>query len=197
MTSISAQPWGTTPAGDEITLYTLSDGDKIKVDIINYGARIVSIVVPDRSGKPGDIVLGFDDLEGYLGDNPHFGAVIGRYANRIARGRFHLNGRDYQLHAPNGVSSLHGGKVGFDRRVWTPHMVPIGGDANNPGLELSYTSIDGEEGYPGALDVTIVYSLATLGGAMALRTEYSATAGEPGYDCQLEQSLVFRSGGRG
>ncbi len=197
MTSISAQPWGTTPTGDEITLYTLTDGDKIKVEIINYGARIVSIVVPDKNGAPADIVLGFDDLEGYLGDNPHFGAVIGRYANRIAGGRFHLNGRDYQLHVPNGVSSLHGGKVGFDRRVWTPRMVPIGGSANNPGLELSYTSVDGEEGYPGALDVIIVYSLVIMEGAPALRTEYTATAVNQDTIVNLSNHSYFDLAGEG
>jgi aldose 1-epimerase len=125
--------------------------------------------VPDRSGRLGDVVLGFDTLAEYVKSSPYFGAIVGRYANRIARGRFTLDGKAYRLYINNAPNTLHGGKVGFDKRVWTATPQHTGGDV---GLSLRYLSRDGEEGYPGDLRVTVVYTLLTDN---ALRIDYTAT----------------------
>jgi aldose 1-epimerase len=140
----------------------------MQVAITNYGGRVVKLIVPDRNGKMDDIVLGFDDLAGYLGNNPYFGALIGRYGNRIGGAKFTLDGKEYHLAANDGPNSLHGGLKGFDKVVWTAHEVP----GNHPALELTYLSKDGEEGYPGNLKVKVVY---TLMGNNALQIDYSAT----------------------
>jgi aldose 1-epimerase len=161
--------FGTMPNGQAIDLYTLTNRHGMKVAITNYGGRIVSLLVPDRHGKMDDVVLGFDNLEGYLGKNdPFFGALVGRYANRIAHARFTLDGVEYRLAANDGENSLHGGLRGFDKRVWRPR--PLAGA--HPALELTYLSQDGEEGYPGNLNVQVVY---TLEEDNALRIDYTAT----------------------
>lgn len=166
MAIISKEHWGNTRSGEPIDLYTITNKNGIEARITNFGGRLVSLKTPDREGNIKDIVLGFDTLEGYLGMNPYFGALVGRYANRIANGEFSLNGKRYHLARNNGDSSLHGGLKGFDKVAW---QVRETSGSNGPGLELHYLSVDGEEGYPGNLDVTVTY---TLTDADELRIEY-------------------------
>lgn len=158
------QAFGKTAAGQGVDLYTLSNGAGMEVSITTYGGIVTSIKVPDRTGNSADVVLGFDSLDGYLKEHPYFGAMIGRYGNRVGKGLFTLNGVEYKLARNNGENHLHGGLVGFDKVVWK-----AGGEES---LELSYTSKDGEEGYPGNLDVKVTYSLTTDN---ALRIDYFAT----------------------
>ena len=171
----TAAPFGNIPDGTAIQLFTLQNAHGLKATISTLGGTLTSLLVPDRSGQFGDVVLGFDKLEGYTNDlylkeNPYFGALIGRYGNRIATGKFTLNGQTYQLPINNAPNSLHGGTIGYNRRVW---QATPGTSAAGPTLTLSYRSPDGEEGYPGALDVQVVY---TLTNADALRLDYTATA---------------------
>lgn len=168
-THVERQPWGTTPAGQDVELFTLSRERAPTVAISSYGAYIVSILAPDREGKAADVVLGYPDLAGYLADTASLGPIVGRYANRIARGEFTLGGTRYTLARNNGPNHLHGGIEGFSKKVWSPRIVSgPDGDA----VELTYVSPDGEEGYPGTLTVTVVYSLTADGG---LKLDYSAT----------------------
>jgi aldose 1-epimerase len=167
-TNVTKQLFGRMPDGTPIDLYTLADG-RVEARITNYGGYLVSLKVPDRNGKAEDVVLGFDSLDQYVannnGNNTAFlGPIIGRYANRIAHGTFTLDGKKYSLPLNNGANSLHGGPHGFHNQVWKAKSI-----AN--GVELSYLSKDGEEGYPGNLSVAVRYTL-TDG---ALRIEYSAT----------------------
>jgi len=155
--------FGTLPDGTRIGIYTLRNRN-LEVKITNYGGRIVSLKVPDRSGAMAEVVAGFDSLDAYLGTNPFFGAAIGRYANRIAHGAFTLNGRQFMLAKNDGENSLHGGLLGFDRRVWDARL-------NGNSLVLHYRSKDGEEGYPGTLSVTVTYTVS----AGELRIDYQAT----------------------
>lgn len=165
---VTKQAFGKTPDGTAVDMYVLKDGN-VEARIITYGAAIVSLTTPDRNGKPGDIVLGFDSLDGYLQKtNPFFGAIVGRYANRIAKGEFTLEGKTYSLPKNDGPNSLHGGTRGFDKVVWTAKPL-----AN--GVELTYVSPDGDQGYPGKLTTTVRYTLARN----ALRIEYKATTDKP------------------
>jgi len=167
--SVAKTPFGNAPDGTPVDIYTLRNGRGCEARICNYGGIVVSLKVPDKSGKPGDVVLGYDNLDGYIKSSPYFGALIGRYGNRIAKGKFTLNGKTYTLAINNGPNSLHGGIKGFDKVVWTakPYVGPLG-----PALELRYLSKDGEEGYPGNLSVTAVYMLTEDN---ALRLDYTAT----------------------
>jgi len=167
--SPGSRQFGKTPAGETVELYTLKNAKGAEADISTYGGVIVSLKVPDRSGAPGDIVLGFDDFDGYLKPPPYFGAIIGRYGNRIAHGKFTLDGVDYTLAKNDGENSLHGGKRGFDKVVWkaTTTTGPSG-----PSLALAYVSKDGEEGYPGNLSTTVTYTLTDNN---ELRIDYKAT----------------------
>jgi aldose 1-epimerase len=152
---IMKSPFG--KAGDrEVSLYTLTNNNGYTVKITNYGAIITSILMPDRNDSIGDIVLGYDSLAPYMDNNPYFGAIVGRYANRIAKGRFSLGGKTYQLAVNNGKNSLHGGLKGFDKVVWDAEESP---DTLAPTLIMHYLSKDGEEGYPGNLKVTVTYRL--------------------------------------
>lgn len=160
--------FGETQDGQGVDLYTLTNRNGMEVAITNYGGRVASLLAPDRAGKVADIVLGFDDLKGYLEKNPYFGALVGRYANRIANGEFKLNGVDYHVPRNDGPNSLHGGLRGFDKKVWTARDV----SKQDPSLELTYLSKDGEEGYPGNLSVKVVY---TLTGNNELKLDYTAT----------------------
>jgi len=170
---IERRPFGTTPTGERIELFTLTREGAPTVSVTNLGGTIVSIVAADRAGKVADVTLGYSDLAGYLGDTSYFGAIVGRYANRIAKGRFALGGESYTLACNNGPNALHGGPGGFHRRVFAPKVVKgPDGDA----LELTYVSPDGEEGYPGTLTATIVFSLGADGG---LRIEYTAGTDRP------------------
>lgn len=183
--SIKESLFGTTPDGREITLYTLQNQSGMQVKIINFGAIITEIVVADRAGAFTDVVLGFDNLQQYVDKNPRFGAAIGRYANRIAGAAFTLDGREYKLFANKPPHTLHGGQVGFDKRVWESQSgedgagegehgsgEPGGGTAPRQWVKLRYVSPDGEEGFPGTLDCQIMY---TLTADNALRIEYTAT----------------------
>lgn len=163
---IKRSVFGKMPDGQEINLYTLTNSKGMQVGITNYGARIVSIIVPGRDGKKADVVLGFDNLEGYLGKDPYFGAIVGRYGNRIAKGEFKLDGVEYHLPINDGPNSLHGGTKGFDKQVWKAQEV----DGN--AVALTYLSKDGEDGYPGNLSVKVVY---TLENSNELRIDYTAT----------------------
>lgn len=148
--------FGITPEGDSITLFTLKNELDIVVKIMNYGGIITEIHVPDKNGKLGNITLGFDNLEQYLAGHPNFGALIGRYGNRIANAEFTLEGETYTLAANNGNNSLHGGMKGFDDVTWVPEVISCDERA---ALRLHYLSPDGEEGYPGNLKVTVTYEL--------------------------------------
>jgi len=158
--------WGTTPDGQTVELYTLRNSKGAEARIMNYGGVLVSLKVPDRSGVLGDVVAGLDSFQDYLKPPPYFGAIIGRYGNRIGNARFTLNGVEYNLSKNDGQNSLHGGARGFDKRLW--QATPLSPQS----LELKYRSADGEEGYPGNLDVTVKY---TLTDANELRIDYSAT----------------------
>ncbi|HUO25761.1 MAG TPA: aldose epimerase family protein [Candidatus Aquilonibacter sp.] len=162
-TRVTRQPFGKTPDGTTIDLYTLNDG-KVEARIMNFGGIIVSLRTPDRNGKMDDIVLGYDSLEPYLTNPAYFGAIIGRYANRIAHGTFQLDGKTYSIPKNNGDNALHGGTRGFNKVVWTAQQI-------KDGIELTYVSPDGDQGFPGTLTSTVSYTLH--GGA--LRIEYSAT----------------------
>ena len=166
--SITKKPFGKTKNGEAVSLYTLTNAHGAQVKITNYGGIVQSIRVPDRRGRLGDVVLGFDSIPRYEKDSPYFGALIGRYGNRIAKGKFTLDSQTYKLFVNNGPNSLHGGKVGFDKKVWTAVPVRRPGGV---GLALSLLSKDGEEGYPGNLDVTVVY---TWTDDDALRIVYTA-----------------------
>lgn len=150
---ITASDWGETD-GKKVSLYTLTNKNGVQVKISNYGGIVTSWITPDKNGNKSDVVLGFNDLQGYLNKPPYFGALIGRYGNRIGDAQFKVDGQTYKLAANNGKNSLHGGQKGFDKMVWdaTPAT-----DA--PALSLSYLSKDGEEGYPGNLKVTVKYTL--------------------------------------
>ena len=164
---ITSEHFGQTD-GKTVRLYSL-DNEQMEVGIINYGGIITSIRVPDRSGKRVDVVLGHDSLEGYLNRSRYFGALVGRYGNRIAHGIFSLNGSTYSLAQNNGTNHLHGGLKGFDKVVWDAEEIHERAAA---GVELRYTSKDGEEGYPGNLNVRVRYLLTD---ANELRLEYFAT----------------------
>jgi aldose 1-epimerase len=163
------QPFGRTPDGKEISLFTLTNKNGMEVAITDFGGIVVSIKVPDHSGRFDDVVLGYDSLEGYLTNPSYFGAIIGRYANRIAHGKFTLDGKAYTLAQNNGENSLHGGTIGFNKKVWMPRDIST---QDAPSLELKYVSKDGEEGYPGDLSVRVVYTLTAQN---ELKIEYSAT----------------------
>jgi len=166
---ITAKPFGKMPTGAPVTLYTLTNDHGMQVQIMNLGGIITSIQVPDRKGRVGEVALGYDDLAGYVKNNsPYFGAIAGRYANRIALGHFALDGHVYTLPINNAPNSLHGGKVGFDKLVWS--AAPI--HAGDPQLTLSLVSKDGDQGYPGTLHVKVVY---TLTDANELKLDYTAT----------------------
>jgi aldose 1-epimerase len=169
ITSLKKQSFGKTAAGEEVDLYTLTNKNGVEAGIMTYGAIVVSLKVPDRTGAVADVVLGFDSLDGYLKEHPYFGAIVGRWGNRIAKGRFKLNGVEYKLAVNNGENHLHGGIKGFDKAVWKARDVSTPDAAS---LELSHLSKDGDEGYPGNLSVTVTY---TLTGANELKIDYLAT----------------------
>ena len=166
---IRKQPFGKIADQSAIDLFTLTNAQGVEARIMTYGGTVVSLKVPDRTGKMGDVVLGHDTLEGYLKNNPYFGSIIGRYGNRIAKGRFSLGGRGYTLAKNNGENHLHGGTRGFDKVIWKPKEIR---NKDGVGLALTYLSKDGEEGYPGNLAVTVVYTLTNQN---ELKIEYSAT----------------------
>ncbi len=167
--SVKKEAFGKTEDGLAVERYTLTNAVGSTAKIITYGALLTELNVPDRDGKLGDVVLGFDNLKDYLAGHPYFGATVGRVANRIAKGTFTLDGKTYKLAINNPPNTLHGGQKGFDKVVWKaePKAKPDG-----PSLELSYVSKDGEEGYPGTLTAHVTY---TLTNDNALRIDYTAT----------------------
>jgi len=168
---IKKQAFGTVPEG-RVDLYTMTNSRGMEVRAMNYGGIIVSLRVPDKKGVLADVVLGFDTLDAYLNNKPYFGAIIGRYANRIANGKFTLNGAEYRLARNNGMNSLHGGLKGFDKVLWRGEQFE-----NNQGIGVvfTYTSKNGEEGYPGNLKAKVTY---TLTDQSELQIEYQATTDE-------------------
>lgn len=156
--TVSRAAFGTLPDGRAVESFTLANGRGVEITAITYGAILTAIRTPDRAGRFDDVVLGFDSLDGYLAGSPYFGAVVGRYANRIARGRFTLDGATYELATNNGPNALHGGIVGFDKVVWTADAPSPGGDAS---VTFRHTSPDGDEGYPGELTVGVTYTLTS------------------------------------
>ena len=166
---VTKQSFGKTSDGQNVDLYTLRNTKGAEATIMNYGAIVVSLKVPDRNGKFDDVVLGFKDFDSYLKNDPYLGAIVGRYGNRIAKGRFTLNGVEYKLATNNGENHLHGGVKGFDKVVWTGREMKSNA---GPVVVLTYLSKDGEEGYPGNLNVRVVYTLTNNN---ELKIEYSAT----------------------
>jgi aldose 1-epimerase len=153
---IQQDVFGTMPDGTEVLLFTLTNSQGLKAKIISYGAILVAFEVPDKNGNLEDITLGYGSLEGYLETTPYFGAVVGRYGNRIANGKFSLQGQEYTLATNNGENHLHGGTKGFDKVVWEAEAIK---EERAVGVKLNYLSPDGEEGYPGNLACTMVYTL--------------------------------------
>ncbi len=153
---VTSAPFGATANGRTAELFTLTNGHGIQIKLTNYGGIITSLRTPDRSGRFDDIVLGYDSLAGYIRNSPYFGAIVGRYGNRIARGLFTLDGTTYRLAVNNGPNSLHGGLRGFDKVVWTAHPFQ---NQEGAGVALDYTSPDMEEGYPGTLRAHVTYTL--------------------------------------
>lgn len=153
--TIMKQSFGTID-NRPVYLFTLRNMNGLTVKITNYGGIVTSIMMPDKKGHSGDIVLGYDSLDGYLKGSPYFGAIVGRYANRIAKGRFTLDGQTYKLAVNNGKNALHGGIKGFDKVIWDAEILK---DSTRTGLSLTYLSKDGEEGYPGNLKVKVIYTL--------------------------------------
>lgn len=166
---VTASDFGKTADGTPVVLYTLTNAAGMKAKIITYGAIVTELIVPDKTGKMGDVILGFDNLGQYLGAHPYFGAIVGRVGNRIAKGKFTLDGATYTLAVNNGPNHLHGGLKGFDKKVWKAEPMA---SAEGPALKLTYVSKDGEEGYPGKLTSIVTY---TVTGKNELKIEYSAT----------------------
>jgi aldose 1-epimerase len=187
---VAQTEWGRLPDGRAVELFTLTNAQGAVAKVITLGGILTELHVPDRDGRLADVVLGFDSLNGYLGDHPHFGATTGRVANRIANGRFTLDGTDYQLACNNGPNHLHGGPQGFVKQLWQGTPVET---ANEVGVRLSYRSIDGEEDYPGNLDVEVTYVLTAT---HELRIDYSATTDAPTL-CNLTNHSYFNLAGAG
>jgi aldose 1-epimerase len=162
-------PFGTTPDGEEVLRYQLAAGP-VQVDVLNYGGIVSAVHAPDRTGRPANVVLGFPELAGYLTNAPYFGCITGRYANRIAGGRFSVDGHGYQIPRNDGPNALHGGSHGLNKRVW---KVEETGDAS---IRLTHTSPDGDQGFPGTVELSVAYALSADG---SLRIEYVATTDAP------------------
>jgi aldose 1-epimerase len=173
MASYDVQPFGQLDDGRQISLYWLSNPNGLRVAVTDYGGIVTQLHVPDRNGNLDDIVLGHDSLSAYLAGHPYFGAIVGRYGNRIARGRFVLDGNEYSLATNNGANHLHGGLIGFDKVVWAAQ--PYAND-QEAGVEFKYVSAAGEEGYPGRLSVSVTYALTK---SDQLRIDYEAETDAP------------------
>jgi aldose 1-epimerase len=170
MAPISSKSFGKTPSGESVTLFTMKNASGMEVQIMNYGGIITKILTPDKNGIVEDVVLGFETLDEYIKENPFFGASVGRYGNRIAKGKFTLDGVGYQLPLNNNGNSLHGGLKGFDKKVW--QVISSGETAEGPKIVLKYISTDMEEGFPGNLTVHLSYILTAKN---ELSIEFSAT----------------------
>jgi len=171
--TIRKEVFGTLADGSVIHCYALRNSHGMEARIIDYGGIVVSLLVPDRSGRLGDVVLGFDSLSAYVKDNPYFGCLVGRYGNRIAKGQFAIDGTSYVLATNNGANHLHGGVKGYDKVVWEAKEHRTG---DGPSLELRYRSRDGEEGYPGTLSAAVIYKVSEKN---ELIIRYQATTDKP------------------
>ncbi|HTL31122.1 MAG TPA: aldose epimerase family protein [Tepidisphaeraceae bacterium] len=171
--NISTEEFGKVD-GQAIEKYTLSNNNGASASMITYGGRVTELHVPDQNGKAANIVLGFDNLRQYQEKNPYFGALIGRFGNRIAHGTFEIDGQQYKVVTNEGDKTLHGGKIGYDRRIWK--ATPMRAAADHVGLQLDYISPDGEEGFPGTLTCRVVYSMNERN---ELRIDYTATTDKP------------------
>ena len=188
--TIEKKPFGKTADGLCVDLYTLTNSHGLRASITNYGGIVVTLEVPDRDGKLDDVVLGYDTLDEYIADTPYFGAIVGRYGNRIGKGKFSIDGRQYVLAQNNDENHLHGGLKGFDKVVWEARGIL--GD-KGPGLVLTYLSKDGEEGYPGNLSVTVTYILTDDN---ELTIHYQATTDKP-TPVNLTSHSYFNLAGQG
>ena len=188
--TVTKKVFGKLPDSSVADIYTLINHSGITLKVTNYGGRITSLIVPDKNGKSDDIVLGFDSLSGYLAANPYFGAIVGRYGNRIAKGKFEIDGNKYTLAQNNGVNQLHGGIKGFDKVIWKAEDFK---SEKSVGVKLSYLSHDGEEGYPGNLSAVVSY---TLTDDNQLIFDYSATS-DKATQINLTQHSYFNLAGKG
>lgn len=187
VSGLSKMDFGKTKDGESVELYTLKNG-KITVKIATYGATVVSIEAPDKNGRVDDVTLGFDSLEGYLGEHPYFGATVGRVANRIAKGKFRLDGKDYTLAINNPPNVLHGGIKGFNRVVWKAEPVQ---SPDGPSVRMTYVSPDGDEGYPGKVETHVTFTVTAND---ELRIEYKATT-DKATPINLSNHTYFNLGG--
>ncbi len=165
--------FGKLPDGREVFQYTLANQSGVAVQIIDYGATVTSLRVPDRNGEMRDIVLGYDTLQEYMGGTAYFGAIVGRYGNRIGKGQFELDGKLFQLTVNDGENHLHGGTIGFNKVLWNASVLS---DSAEPSLQLQYISPDGEEGYPGTVTLKVTYTLTDKN---ELRIDYEGTTDQP------------------
>ena len=188
--TLTRAPFGTTPEGNAIELFTLANGHGVEVRVMTLGATIVSVRTPDRTGRVEDIVLGFDTLEPYLTKSRYFGTIVGRYGNRIAKGRFVLDDKPVQLSVNSGANHLHGGNRGFDKVAW--QGVPVEG-REGVGVVFTYVSADGEEGYPGTMHASVTY---TLTDENTLDVSYEATT-DKATPINLTNHSYFNLAGRG
>jgi aldose 1-epimerase len=172
--SVEVKPFGAIASGEKTDLYVLTNSRGMTVGITNFGATVVSIKVPDRAGKFADVVLGFDSAKEYEDGTAHIGGTVGRYANRIAHGSFTLAGKTYTLPRNNGENTLHGGLISFDKKIWAAKKLP---GKEGVAVEFTYVSPDGEEGFPGTMTTTVVFTL--LNTKNELRIDYSASADKP------------------
>ncbi len=187
---VTRTAFGKTKDGTPVDIYTLTNRHGMTAKVMTYGATLTELIVPDRAGRPADVVLGFDRIEPYLAGTPYFGATVGRVANRIARGTFTLNGKTYHLATNNGPHHLHGGNVGFDKVVWQAEVIPAN---DGQAVKFTHRSPDGDEGYPGTLDVTVTY---TLTDGNELRLDYTATTDKP-TPLNLTNHTYFNLAGEG
>lgn len=188
--TVSRAPFGVLPNGDSVHVFTMTNADGIELRALDYGGLVISLKTPDKTGALGDIVLGYDNIDGYLKSTPYFGAIVGRYGNRIAKGKFTIEGKTYSVPVNNGVNSLHGGLKGFDKVMWTAESSQ---DSTGAHVVLSYVSTDGEEGYPGTLTARVTY---TLTNANEFAIEYHATT-DRATPINLTQHSYFNLAGSG
>lgn len=187
---VSKADFGKTATGTPVEIYTLRNSNGLTARIMTYGATVVSLEVPDKDGKLGDVVLGFDSVAEYEKGSPYFGCTVGRYANRIGGAKFSLDGKDYTLAKNDKENTLHGGKVGFDKVVWTAAEVQ---DKRGPSVKFTHTSPDGDEGYPGTLKASVTYTLTNNN---RLRIRYEATTDKKTV-CNLTHHSYFNLSGAG
>jgi aldose 1-epimerase len=188
--NVKQEPYGKMPDGTAVDIYTLTNEKGMQARIITYGGALVSLTAPDKDGKYADVLMAMDDLDGMRQQDNFFGALIGRYGNRIGKAQFALDGKTYKLPANDGANTLHGGPQGFDKKVWAAKSAT---SSEGPSLELTYTSPDGEMGFPGTLNAKVVYTLTNTN---AVRIDYTATADKPTV-ANLTNHAYFNLAGEG